>query len=65
MLNIICAKIHYFRKNITFFPLLVIVLLLPLFSELAGNKEEVVQGVVVDGVGGEKAEAEFVVVSGT
>lgn len=40
MLNIICAKIHYFRENITFFPLLVIVLLLPLFSELAGNKEE-------------------------
>jgi hypothetical protein len=34
---------------------LVIVLLLPLFSELAGNKEEVVQGVVVDGIGREKA----------
>ena len=65
MLNIICAKIHYFRKYITFFPLLVIVLLLPLFAELAGNKEEVVQGMVVDGIGGEKAEAEFVIVSGT
>ena len=65
MLNIICAKIHYFRKNITFFPLLVIVLLLPLFSELAGNKEEIIQGMVVDGIGGEKAEPEFVVVTGT
>ena len=64
MLNIICAKIHYFRKNITFFSFFFIVLLLPLFSELAGNKEEVVQGMVVDGVGGEKAEAEFVVFSG-
>ena len=41
------------------------VLLLPLFAELAGNKKKIVQGVVVDGVGGEKAEPEFVVVSGT
>ena len=64
MLNIICAKIHYFRKSITFFPLLVIVLLLPLFAELAGNKEEVVQGMVVDGIGREKTETEFVVFSG-
>ena len=64
MLNIICAKIHYFRKNITFSPLLVIVLLLPLFSELPGNKEEVVQGVVVDGIGRKEAETELVIVSG-
>ena len=65
MLNNICAKIHYFRKNITFFPLLVIVLLLPLFAELTGNKKKIVQGMVVDGIGREKTETEFVVVSGT
>ena len=64
MLKIICAKIHFFRKTITFFPLLVIVLLLPLFSELVGNQKEFIQGMVVDGIGREKAETELVIVYG-
>jgi hypothetical protein len=51
MLWIICAKIHFFRKTIAIFPLLVIVLFLPLFSELPGDKKEFIQGMVVDGIG--------------
>lgn len=44
MLWIICAKIHFFRKTIAIFPLLVIVLFLPLFSELPGDKKEMRTG---------------------